>query len=140
VAGAPFASWISRVGSYLIDAVIPFGIVIVLSLVTSATGDPSVVGIGLVIRWVGALAFIVWNDGYRQGTTGQSIGKSVLGTRLVSITTGQPVGFGFAIGRQFAHILDGLPFDLGYLWPLWDAQRQTFADKVCSTVVVRAEG
>jgi hypothetical protein len=27
-------------------------------------------------------------------------------------------------------------FYLGYLWPLWDAKRQTFADKICSTVVL----
>jgi hypothetical protein len=25
---------------------------------------------------------------------------------------------------------------LGYLWPLWDAKRQTFADEICSTVVL----
>ncbi len=23
---------------------------------------------------------------------------------------------------------------IGYLWPLWDAKRQTFADNVCGTV------
>ncbi|MDQ1539752.1 MAG: hypothetical protein QOH29_478, partial [Actinomycetota bacterium] len=25
---------------------------------------------------------------------------------------------------------------LGYLWPLWDSKRQTFADKILKTVVV----
>ena len=54
------------------------------------------------------------------------------------VRDGQPVGFGLAIGRQFLHILDSLPFYIGYLWPLWDERRQTFADKVADTVVVQA--
>ena len=43
-----------------------------------------------------------------------------------------------AFVRDIAHILDsiicGLP--IGWLWPLWDAKRQTWADKVMKTVVV----
>ena len=42
---------------------------------------------------------------------------------------------GMALVRDLAHIVDGF-FYLGYLWPLWDATRQTFADKICSTVVL----
>jgi uncharacterized RDD family membrane protein YckC len=43
-----------------------------------------------------------------------------------------------AIGRSFVHIIDGIPCYLGYLWPLWDAKKQTFADKIMGTVVVNA--
>ena len=38
-----------------------------------------------------------------------------------------------AFVRDITHIVDGF-FYLGYLWPLWDPKRQTFADKICSTV------
>jgi hypothetical protein len=38
--------------------------------------------------------------------------------------------------RYIAHVLDSIPCYLGYLWPLWDAKRQTFADKVIGTVVI----
>ncbi len=38
--------------------------------------------------------------------------------------------------RDLAHVLDSLPFYIGWLWPLWDTKRQTFADKVVKTVVV----
>ena len=41
-----------------------------------------------------------------------------------------------AFVRQLAHILDGIPCYIGYLWPLWDAKRQTFADKVIGTYVI----
>lgn len=41
-----------------------------------------------------------------------------------------------SIVRQLAHVLDTLICYLGYLFPLWDAKRQTFADKLMSTVCV----
>jgi len=50
---------------------------------------------------------------------------------------GQVVGAGTSVGRGFLHIIDGLPLYLGYLWPLWDAKKQTFADKIVQTVVVK---
>ena len=43
-----------------------------------------------------------------------------------------------AFVRKLAHILDALPCYVGYLWPLFDAKKQTFADKVMNTVVVRS--
>jgi uncharacterized RDD family membrane protein YckC len=52
---------------------------------------------------------------------------------------GQPVGGGIAFVRDLCHILDGLPcilLPIGFLWPIWDSRRQTFADKIVNTVVV----
>jgi hypothetical protein len=43
-----------------------------------------------------------------------------------------------AFARDIVHLLDSLPCYIGFLWPLWDAKRQTFADKILSTVVVPA--
>lgn len=133
---AAYAHWGQRVGSFLVDALIPaagFGVVAgVLALI----GSQSLLVVGLSVGYLALLGFALWNNGYRQGTTGQSIGKQVLGTKLVRARDGQPVGFGLAVGRQFLHVLDGLPLYIGYLWPLWDERRQTFADKVVDTVVV----
>ncbi|MGI9123797.1 MAG: RDD family protein, partial [Mycobacterium sp.] len=53
--------------------------------------------------------------------------------RVVGESTGQPIGFGASVLRQLAHILDSF-CSIGYLWPLWDAKRQTFADKIMHTV------
>ena len=50
---------------------------------------------------------------------------------------GRPVGVGMAFVRRLAHFLDSLPIYLGWLWPLWDDKKQTFADKVCGTVVIK---
>ena len=80
------------------------------------------------------LAYLVWNYGYRQGATGSSIGKSVLRFKVVSENTGKPIGFGLSVLRQIAHLVDAVIFCVGYLFPLWDAKRQTLADKIMATV------
>ena len=49
---------------------------------------------------------------------------------------GQPIGGGMAFVRDLAHTVDGLICYVGYLMPLWDARRQTVADKMLNTVVL----
>jgi uncharacterized RDD family membrane protein YckC len=133
------ATYGQRVGGFLIDIGIPGGLLAVVLIAAFATKDLAVIVVVHLATAVIALAFLLWNSGYQQGRSGQSLGKRALGVRLVGAGTGEPVGFARAVGRQVAHLLDGLPLGLGYLWPLWDEQRQTFADKVCSTLVVQAD-
>ncbi len=90
--------------------------------------------LSIAVAWLAVLAYVVWNYGYRQGTTGSSIGKSIMKFKVVSEKTGQPIGFGMSIVRQIAHIVDGIICYIGYLFPLWDQKRQTLADKIMTTV------
>ncbi|WP_214514936.1 RDD family protein [Rhodococcus sp. WY5] len=90
-----------------------------------------------VIIGFATFAFGIWNTIVRQGRTGASIGKSVLHIRVVFEETGQPIGVGQNFLRQLAHVLDGLPCYLGYLFPLWEDKRRTFADMIMKTVVLR---
>ena len=90
----------------------------------------------LLLSVLVGLGYMVWNYGYKQGTTGSSIGKAIMKFRVISEKTGQPIGFGRSVLRQIAHVLDSLVCFLGYLFPLWDAKRQTFADKIMTTVCV----
>jgi uncharacterized RDD family membrane protein YckC len=94
---------------------------------------------GVVLVGIGVLLMIgiqLWNRTFRMGRTGQSVGKKVMGIKLVEERTGRPMGAGMCFVRELAHFLDGIAY-IGYLWPLWDTKRQTFADMVMSTVVVR---
>jgi uncharacterized RDD family membrane protein YckC len=79
---------------------------------------------------------LLWNFCYRQGKTGQSIGKSVLKFKVISEKTWQPIGFWLSFLRQIAHYVDQFICYIGYLFPLWDDKRQTLADKIMSTVCV----
>ncbi|MCV7224577.1 RDD family protein [Mycolicibacterium komossense] len=155
-----YTSWFTRVIASLIDSVpvvILIGIGIGVAIVTgdntcvttstdigtsaSCTSNPSPAGlIVAVMAYLAALAFAIWNFGYRQGTTGSSIGKSIMKFKVISEKTGQPIGFGLSLVRQLAHILDSALCYLGYLFPLWDGKRQTFADKVMTTVCIPLTG
>jgi len=141
------ASWSRRVGASLLDSV-P-GLVAAVLLVAGYLptylgffrGDLTVapryplVLVGSLLSVV-ALGLAVCNRYVLAGRTGQSVGKRVTGIWLVSRTTGRPIGTLDAFVRDLLHVLDGIGY-VGYLWPLWDDERQTLADKVAQTVVVR---
>lgn len=81
-----------------------------------------VVGVVVYVRWIGK---------------GQSPGLKAVGARVVDANTGAPIGTGRAVGRYFARILSALPCFLGFFWVLWDARKQTWHDKMVSSVVVK---
>ena len=73
------------------------------------------------------------------GRTGQTWGRRIVGVRVVDQNTLQPIGFGRALGRSlFAIIISNAIFYLGYLWMLWDAEKQTWHDKVVGSIVIDA--
>ena len=104
----------------------------------SGNGDSLVaLAFGLALAlWTLTLVYLVWNFGYRQGKTGSTIGKSVMKFKVVSEKTWQPIGFGLSLVRQLVHWVDQMVCYIGFLWPLWDKKRQTFADMIMSTVCV----
>jgi uncharacterized RDD family membrane protein YckC len=154
-----YAPWPRRAVAFLLDAVpvvvlAALAVILVyLTRIRGCDGDPSARDLGdqcgsstsplgqicFLVAWLAILGYGVWNFGRRQGRTGSSIGKSVMGLRVVDAASGEPIGFLRSVIRQFAHVLELLSLGLGYLWPLWDSKGQTFADKLASTVCVRAE-
>jgi uncharacterized RDD family membrane protein YckC len=154
-----YTPWFTRVGAYLIDN-LPFVVILGVGwLVLQNSVDSACLTditqydvdqicsigystVGVTVMWgavLVGLVYLVWNYGYRQGTTGSSIGKSVLKFKVVSENTGQPLGFGMSVLRQITHVVDAVIFYLGYLFPLWTAKRQTLADKIMATVCLPIE-
>ena len=150
------ASWGQRVGGYLIDGILgalaglPWVVGLVIFLGSGKTTTDPTTGMTTTSFHGGALVvllfflggltsllFTIWNTYVKQGTTGYTIGKGVMGIRLLGEQTGQPVGAGMAFVRSLVHVLDTLACYVGWLWPIWDGKRQTFADKIMKTVVVR---
>lgn len=141
---AAYASWIRRVGAYLIDYMLGFVIGVTLGIVGAVTatlvgGGSRFQGIVALIVNLALLAYWVWNWGFRQGITGSTVGKSVLRFKVLGERTGEPIGVGSSIARYFAHFLDAITFGIGYLLPLFTAKRQTIADMVMDTVCVLDE-
>ncbi|MFH7594508.1 RDD family protein [Streptomyces racemochromogenes] len=138
--GVPeLAHWGLRVGADLLDTLIILGPMYALGFVDlAAAADPQTAEPGMFFT-VGVVYAIAMGffQLFKEGSTGQSIGKKVFGISLRREADGRTLGFGMAFVRKLAHILDSLPCHLGWLWPLWDPKKQTFADKVCGTVVIR---
>ncbi|MET8786394.1 RDD family protein [Streptomyces sp. NPDC004589] len=126
----PYANWGQRFLGTLVDGLV-FLVPYLLVILGRDTPALAVIG-GLAI-----FAVAIWQL-IMEGRTGQTLGKKALGIRLVREIDGQPLGIGMAFVRRLAHFLDSLPCYLGWLWPAWDAKKQTFADKVCSSIVIRS--
>lgn len=125
-AGTPssLASW----GKRAVGALIDYAPIWILELIFYRSTVLSSL-LGLV-----GLAYLIYL-GHLDGTTGQTPGKAIMGTRLVN-QQGELIGSGSGIGRKIAHIVDSLVCLLGWLLPIVDSNRQTIADKIMSTFVV----
>lgn len=93
------------------------------------------VGVGVL----GAVPLVLVSVWYyrREGRTGRTWGRSATGTRLVDAATGLPIGGGRAFGRSVLSSVFLYALGIGHLWVLWDKRKQTWHDKVMTTVVVR---
>jgi uncharacterized RDD family membrane protein YckC len=131
---SPYASWITRVGGYLLDA-LPAWVLLAIGAALAGHGGAGA-AIGLIF-YLASLGWVGYNRWYRAGTTGQSLGKQAVNVRLIDEQTGRPIGGGMAFLRDLAHFVDAIICYVGFLFPLWDAKRQTLADKIVNTVVVR---
>jgi uncharacterized RDD family membrane protein YckC len=87
---------------------------------------------------VAALVGAVLYYAFLEGRKGQTVGARAMSIKVVDIYTLQPHSRGKAVGRFFGSYLSGFPCGLGYLWMLWDAQAQTWHDKMTNSIVVRA--
>lgn len=148
-----------RLGAYLLDGllygllamlfVIPGIVLIVQSfddcvsfndeiICPAGSPDGGLIGAGVVLMLIGmVLVFILFVRA--MGKTGQTWGSKIVGIKVVAAATNEPIGVGKAIGRTlFAGFISANVFYLGYLWMLWDGEKQTWQDKVVKSIVVMA--
>jgi len=129
-AARDYAEPVPRILAGLVDYVA----LTILAIIVQVAIDPL---IGAVVSLAG-LAFGLYNA-YLNGETGQSIGKKMQNIKVVSIETGSTIGGGMGIVRYICHIIDGCVCYLGYIYGLFiDKDKQTIADKIVKTVVVKA--
>ena len=122
------ASWPRRTIATLIDFAIP-------AFIANIPDD-----VGYVI----AIVFILINSVFLQARTYQSLGKLITGIALVWPAFYRPENRSIAsrpsylrcLVRISLHILDSLCL-VGFVRPLWDRKRQTFADSIAHTLVTR---
>lgn len=121
------ANFGQRLAAYLIDGVIFFVVYLVMILVLKGTGA--------LLSYAIFVGYMIYLEG---SPSGQTVGKKLLGIRVIS-ETGGPLGYGLATGRFFARFLSGFLCSLGYFWMLWDDRKQTWHDKLVKSNVVTVE-
>lgn len=162
LSGASYAGFGARLGGYLLDGllygllslvfVVPAFILGVMAFddcqtytdvdgVTSLECGPGELNGGLlaaaiVLAVIGYLVVIVIYI-RALGRTGQTWGRKIVGVKVVGKESGQPLGVGKALGRTLIEVIVSGNCILGYLWMLWDRDKQTWHDKIVSSVVVR---
>ncbi|MGV1007110.1 MAG: RDD family protein [Dermatophilaceae bacterium] len=153
--GRPLAHWGHRVLATLIDFLytLPGLVVAMVGTIFAAVGAPTrsrtgvvtnagnsaLLAFGAVLALLGWLAYLgvgLYNLYIVQGRTGQSWGKRRIGLRVIHEYRGVPLSMGMNLVRNLCHFIDQILY-LGYLWPLWDSKRQTFADKIMTTLVIK---
>jgi uncharacterized RDD family membrane protein YckC len=123
----PRASFGRRAVALILDGVLLW---IVYAIVWAVTNQ----GLASAVYLVVALVYYSYFEG---GPTGQTLGKRAMGIRVYDFSSaGGPIGFGRGAIRFLGRILSSLACGLGYLWMLWDREKQCWQDKIATTVVV----
>jgi uncharacterized RDD family membrane protein YckC len=158
---APLAEWWQRLVASLVDGALMFlvqlpGIVLVygwffsmwLALMRAVVNEqppPTDLPGWSPVAILGGMAYMLlataagaWYFGWRQGLTGETVGKRIMRIRLVGMYDGQPIGGKRGLGRYaLRFVLAAANVGIvSYLWPLWDAKRQTWEDMAVKSIVV----
>lgn len=144
-----YAGFWQRVAGTIVDSLLLMAAAMLLMVVVfavvggvAAGGDEAEAealagGAALLVALALLVGYFLY-DTLMTSRTGATLGKRAAGIE-VRTASGDLPSFGRCTGRFFARYLSGLPLSLGYLWVLWDPQRQTWHDKLCGTVVLKRE-
>lgn len=69
-------------------------------------------------------------------TNGLTIGKRILGIRIVSLHH-QRIGIWHSLERSLGSVLSALELGIGFFQVFWNPNRMTLHDKIAETIVVR---
>jgi uncharacterized RDD family membrane protein YckC len=69
---------------------------------------------------------------------GQSPGMRVLSVRVIDADGGGPIGYRRALIRAVGGYISAIPLSLGFLWMIWDKEKQCWHDKLAHDFVVPA--
>lgn len=125
-ASGPRAGFWRRFVGLIIDGIL---LGIVEAILRSILGSGPGTGLYIVVS-------IVYFTVMIGSPRGQTVGQMAMGIRVIDFNTGGPIGYGRAFIRWLVAIVSGVVLLLGYLWMLWDKEKQCWHDKAANDVVV----
>ena len=128
MAGGETAGFPERLVATIIDGVILLIPIIIIYLI-----------LPVFLYFILALAIGVGYNLYFWTSSGSTPGKMVMGLKVVNGETGQLLDPGTAILRYVGYIVSSIPFYLGFLWVLWDPNKEGWHDKIAKTRVIKTK-
>lgn len=122
----PRAGFWQRFAAYFLDGIILWVVFLIVGYGIS-------LALGYAVYLLGSIAYFTLLDG---GPAGQTLGKKALGIRVIDFQTGGSIGYGRGFIRWIGLIVSGVVIYLGFLWMLWDKEKQGWMDKMANSVVV----
>jgi len=116
----------TRFIAIIIDGIILGIITAVLQGIAGSTGYGISFLVGIAYNWY------FWTR-----SNGQTPGKQAMKIRVIK-TDGSPMSDMDAVLRYIGYYISGFFFALGYIWALFDENRQGWHDKIANTYVVKA--
>jgi uncharacterized RDD family membrane protein YckC len=123
--GARAGFWRRFAGAFVDGIVVGIASGILRAATTQSTGTI----LGLVVSAAYFTAFI-------GSERGQTLGQMALGIRVIGLDSGGSIGYGRALLRWVVSLISAAVILLGYLWMLWDKEKQCWHDKAANDVVV----
>ncbi|AKN15527.1 RDD family protein [Mycobacterium haemophilum] len=128
------APWHLRVTAFAVDVLPGLAVVTTMALVVLTVPLRSAWWwLGMAVGGVVILLMLV-NRLLLPTVTGWSLGRALCGIAVV-MRDGTAIGPWRLLLRDLTHLLDTAAVFVGWLWPLWDSRRRTFADMLLRTEV-----
>jgi uncharacterized RDD family membrane protein YckC len=124
-ASGPRAGFWRRFAAAILDGIILAVVAVILRVALKGAGPALSLLVGM--------AYFTYFVGRARG---QTPGMSAMGIRVISFDGSGAIGYGRAFIRWIGGYLSALVIFLGYLWMLWDKEKQCWHDKLASDVVV----
>jgi uncharacterized RDD family membrane protein YckC len=124
----PRAGFWRRFGAVIVDGLVLLVPSAIVTVLVDSTGAANA-----ITTLIGLVYYVALEGGPR----GQTVGKMALGIRVYDFRGGGgPIGYGRALVRNLVKYVSGIVVLLGYLWMLWDKEKQTWHDHAAGSVVV----
>jgi len=145
---ADYADVINRIVAIIIDSVILWVVMFVISLplgmgtmmmgsVMNPMAAAQLAGASMIVSILGILIGLGYFV-YFEGTTGQTIGKKIVNIKVVR-EDGKPMDYMTALVRTVLRVIDGIGFYIvGLIVLLASKDKQRIGDMAAKTLVVKA--
>lgn len=119
-----------RLVAAILDALIVGAVEIVLGIILKGLGATILNVLSLIVT----VGYVVFYQSY----TGQTIGKKVMGIKVVDAQGNKPSAVTFFLRDIIGKMVSWIILGIGFLMIVWDSKKQGLHDKIASTYVVKA--